>query len=76
MVIITNLHDNVPLSLLFDQFLWLGRNPSNNFVAFLENLRHHNFVLILSDLYPLTICLFFAQNYSVLCEIELYLKPL
>ena len=27
-----------------------GRNPSNNFVAFLENLRHHNFVLRLSDL--------------------------
>ena len=27
-----------------------GRNPCNNFVAFLENLRHHNFVLRLSDL--------------------------
>ena len=25
-------------------------NPSNNFVAFLENLSHHNFVLRLSDL--------------------------
>ena len=28
-----------------------GRNPSNNFVAFLENLRHRNFVLRLSVLY-------------------------
>ena len=28
-----------------------GRNPYNNFVAFLENLRHHTFVLRLSDLY-------------------------
>ena len=28
-----------------------GRNLSNNFVAFLENLRHHIFVLRLSDLY-------------------------
>ena len=27
-----------------------GRNPINNFVAFLENLRHHTFVLRLSDL--------------------------
>jgi len=27
-----------------------GRNPSNNFVAFLENLRHHNFVLRLHGL--------------------------
>ena len=27
-----------------------GRNPYNNFVAFLENLRPHNFVLRLSDL--------------------------
>ena len=26
-------------------------NPSNNFVAFLENLSHHNFVPRLSDLY-------------------------
>ena len=31
-------------------FRGLGRNPSNNFVAFLENLRHHIFVLRLSDL--------------------------
>ena len=28
-----------------------GINPYNNFVAFLENLRHHNFFLKLSDLY-------------------------
>ena len=27
-----------------------GRYPYNNFIGFLENLRHHNFVLRLSDL--------------------------
>ena len=32
-----------------------GRNPSNNFVAFLENLRHHIFVLRLSDLYQVSV---------------------
>ena len=31
-------------------FKGYGRNPYNNCVAFLENLRHHNFVLRLSDL--------------------------
>ena len=31
-------------------FIGYGRNPGNNFVAFLENLRHHKFVLKLSDL--------------------------
>ena len=38
---------------LFDltHFSGQGRNPSNNFVALLENLRHRNFVLRLSDLY-------------------------
>ena len=32
-------------------FSGYGRNHNNTFVAFLENLRHHNFVLRLSDLY-------------------------
>ena len=34
-------------------FRFLGRISSNFFVAFLENLRHNNFVLRLSDLYLL-----------------------
>ena len=34
----------------FTHFRGKGRNPYNNFIAFLENLRHHNFVLRLSDL--------------------------
>ena len=32
-----------------------GRNPYNDFVGFLENLRHHNFVLRLSDHYHIMI---------------------
>ena len=49
--------DYIPFNIIkclyfFDltHFRGQGRNPYNNFVAFLENLRHHNFVLRLSDL--------------------------
>ena len=49
--IITNFHDIVPLSLFnLTYFSGYGRNLSNNFAPFLENLRHDNFVLRLPDL--------------------------
>ena len=41
----------MPFFLDLTHFKGQGRNPSKNFVAFLENLRHHIFVLRLSDLY-------------------------
>ena len=37
--IITDLHDNVPLSFLFDPFWWLGQKSLQYFVAFLENFK-------------------------------------
>ena len=45
---ITNLHDNVPFNLSY--LTHFSSGSGRNFAAFLENLRHHNFVPRLSDL--------------------------
>ena len=41
--IIINLHDNVPLSFLFDPFWWLGQKSYKYFVAFLETFKTPQF---------------------------------
>ena len=38
-----NLHDNVPLSFLFDPYWWLGQKSKHYFVAFLENFKTPQF---------------------------------
>ena len=47
------IHKNIIKCLYFldlTHFKGYGRNPSNNFIEFLKNLRHHIFVLRLTDL--------------------------
>ena len=45
-----------------NHFTGQGRHPGNNFVAFLENLRHQKFILRLSNLCTMSVFIKFGQN--------------